>query len=61
MIQKGKEVVPVEVKAETNLHAKSLKAYYQKFTPGHAVRISMNDYHEDDWLLNIPLYAVCNL
>lgn len=58
MIQKGRNVVPVEVKAETNLRAKSLQAFHQKYEPEYAVRISMADYRQDDWLTNIPLYAV---
>ena len=61
MIQRGKNVVPVEVKAETNLHAKSLQAYHQKYEPACAVRVSMADYRQDDWLTNIPLYAVSNI
>lgn len=60
-IQKGKDIVPIEVKAEVSNQAKSLKAYCQKFNPGYAVRISMKDYREEEWLTNIPLYAVCNV
>jgi len=58
MIQKGKNVVPVEVKAETNQQAKSLKAYCRKYEPEYAVRISMKNYQEEEWLTNLPLYAV---
>ena len=61
MIQKGKQVVPIEVKAETNLHAKSLKAYQEKFGAELAVRTSMMDYRQENWLVNLPLYAVCTL
>lgn len=61
MVQKGRNVVPVEVKAESNLQAKSLKAYNDKFAPQYAVRASMSDYRVDDWLTNLPLYAVCDL
>ena len=61
MIQKGKNVVPVEVKAEVSNQAKSLKMYCQKYSPEYAVRISMNDYREEEWLTNLPLYAVCNV
>lgn len=61
MVQKGRDIVPVEVKAEENLQAKSLKVYCQKYMPNYAVRISMSDYREQDWLVNIPLYAICNL
>lgn len=60
-IQKGKNVVPIEVKAEVSNQAKSLKMYCQKYQPEYAVRISMNDYREEEWLTNIPLYAVCNI
>lgn len=61
MIQKGKQVIPIEVKAETNLHAKSLKAYQEKFSAEFAVRTSMMDYRKENWLTNLPLYAVCTL
>lgn len=61
MIQKGKNVVPVEVKAEVNQRAKSLKAYCQKYAPAYAVRISMKDYREEEWMTNLPLYAVSNI
>ena len=52
------QIIPVEVKAETNLRAKSLKTYQEKFTPQMAVRTSMADFKRDDWLVNLPLYAV---
>ena len=61
MIQKGKDAVPIEVKAEANTQAKSMKAYYRKYEPRHAVRISMLDYVEQEYLTNIPLYAICNI
>lgn len=60
-IQKGKNVVPIEVKAEVSNQAKSLKMYCKKYNPEYAVRISLNDYREEEWLTNIPLYAVCNV
>ncbi len=46
------------MKAETNLKAKSLKAYYEKFVPEISVRTSMTDYKREEWLLNIPLWAI---
>ncbi|MBF0441688.1 MAG: ATP-binding protein [Oligoflexales bacterium] len=54
----GNMIIPIEVKAETNLKAKSLKTYYEKFKPRLAIRASMADYKKEDWLLNLPLYAV---
>lgn len=61
MVQKGKMIVPIEVKAEVSQQAKSLKMYCQKYEPEYAVRISMKDYKEEPWLVDLPLYAVCNL
>ena len=54
---KGK-VIPIEVKAEENLKAKSLRSFCQKYVPEMAVRTSMSDYRKEDWLTNIPLYAI---
>lgn len=51
-------VIPIEVKAEENLQAKSLKSYCQKYNPEIALRVSMSDYRKENWLTNIPLYAV---
>lgn len=61
LIQKGKNVVPVEVKAETNTRSQSLRAYCDKFHPEEAVRFSTLNYKNQEWMVNIPLYAVCNL
>ena len=61
IIQKGKNVVPVEVKAEENLRAQSLKVYCEKYKPEYAVRTSMSNYREQDWMTNLPLYAICRL
>ena len=54
----GEQIVPVEVKAEVNLRAKSLKTYQEKFAPDVAVRTSMADFKKENWLINLPLYAV---
>ena len=58
LLDTGTEVIPVEVKAEKNLKAKSLKTYCEKFKPKTAIRTSMSDYKKEDWLTNIPLWAV---
>lgn len=58
LLDTGTEVIPVEVKAEKNLKAKSLKIYCEKFKPKTAIRTSMSDYKKEDWLTNIPLWAV---
>lgn len=61
LIQKGRNIVPIEVKAEENLRAQSLKFYYEKFQPQYVVRTSMADYRNQEWLINLPLYAISNL
>lgn len=58
IVDTGEQIVPVEVKAEMNLRAKSLKVYQEKFSPELSVRTSMADYKEEDWLINLPLYAI---
>lgn len=58
VIQKEMDIVPIEVKAEENLRAKSLKTYCDRFKPELAIRTSMSNYREQDWMTNIPLWMV---
>lgn len=58
VVQKRGHIIPVEVKAEENLHAKSLRCYCQKYHPDIAIRSSMSDYRIQDWMVNVPLYAL---
>lgn len=61
LVQRGKNIVPIEVKAGGNIRSQSLKAYCDKFHPDKAVRFSTLKYIDQGWMENIPLYAVCNL
>ena len=58
VVDTGGEVIPIEVKAEVNLKAKSLKTFYEKFKPQKCVRTSMANYKIEDWLVNMPLYTL---
>lgn len=58
VVDNGSIIIPIEVKAEANLKAKSLKTYHEKFQPKLSIRTSMADYKKEDWLLNLPLYAI---
>ena len=58
LIDNGEDVIPLEVKAEVNLQAKSLKTFREKFNPKISLRTSMADYKKEDWLINLPLYAI---
>ena len=61
VVDTGEQIVPVEVKAEVNLRAKSLKTYQEKFSPVISIRTSMSDYKKEEWLVNLPLYAIDQL
>lgn len=58
VVDTGEQIIPIEVKAEVNLKAKSLKFYHEKFSPGISVRTSMADFKKEDWLINLPLYQI---
>ncbi len=58
VVQIKSAVIPIEVKAERNLQAKSLKVYIEKFKPDYAIRTSMADYKRTDNLIDIPLYGI---
>ena len=61
VVQLGSAIIPVEVKAATNLKAKSLPVYREKFHPKIEVRTSLADYKKTENLLDIPLYALGRL
>lgn len=56
IIQKGTEIIPVEVKGGEDKTARSFKNYIAKNKPGSAVRFSMRGYRHDGEITNIPLY-----
>lgn len=60
LVQDGSRVAAIEVKAEENLHARSLRAFKDKHPDITALRFSMSGFREQDWMRNIPLYAACN-
>ena len=58
LLQRDCDIIPVEVKAEENLQAKSLRSFVEKNPGLHGVRLSMSPYREQDWMTNYPLYSV---
>lgn len=60
IVQKGSNVVPIEVKAEVNVHAKSLRTFIGKHPNLKGLRLSMMPYQDQGWMENRPLYAVGN-
>ena len=58
LLQNDEQIIPIEVKAEENLQAKSLKVFVERNPNLHGVRFSMSPYREQDWLVNYPLYSI---
>lgn len=58
LIERSATVIPIEVKAEENLKAKSLRQFVDDNKSDIAYRVSMAPYRKEDWLTNIPLYCV---
>ncbi len=61
LIQHSGKVIPVEVKSEENLQAKSLKTFCGKYSVKNAVRTSMSDFRKEDGITNLPLYAISKI
>lgn len=58
LIQTAGEIIPIEVKAEENLKAKSLRQFVSDNGSATAYRLSMSDYRKESWMTNIPLYCI---
>lgn len=58
LVENGEQVVPIEAIAETNLKAKSLKIFNDKYKTKLSIRTAITDYKKEDWLLNLPLWAI---
>lgn len=61
LTQYGGSVFAIEVKAEENLRAKSLRAFKDSHPEVKSVRFSLSNYREQDWMRNVPLYAMSNV
>ncbi|MEG0595076.1 MAG: ATP-binding protein [Christensenella sp.] len=61
VVSRVNEIVALEVKAEENLQAKSLKSFYNTYPNTSAIRSSLSNYRKQDWMTNIPLYALSTL
>lgn len=58
LIQESGQVIPIEVKAEENLKARSLRQFVTDYKSETAYRTSMSPYRQESWMTNLPLYAV---
>lgn len=58
LLQSGMEIIPVEAKAEENMRSKSLSTFVKSHPDLKGLRFSMSDFREQEWMRNVPLYAV---
>ena len=60
VVQRGNDIIPIEVKSDTNVKSRSLQKYAETFASQTKLRVrfSMNNLRMDDEVLNIPLFMV---
>ena len=58
VIQNEEEIIPIEVKSGINIKSVSFKFFCEKYKPTKAIRTSLNDYKKEEWMINLPLYAI---
>lgn len=58
IIQDSQRVIPVEVKAEENVRARSLAQFIKDNPELKGLRISMKGYVDQEWMENIPIIAI---
>ena len=58
VIQKGIDVIPVEVKAGTRVRSKSLGIFVEKYKCPYSIRISKKNFGFENGIKSVPLYAV---
>jgi len=56
IIQHQNEIIPIEVKADTNVTGKSLTFYDKQYAPNYRIRFSLKNLKRDGNLMNIPLF-----
>ena len=58
VIQKGIDIIPIEVKTSTHTKARSLDIYMKNYKPNYAIRISEKNFGFENNIKSVPLYAV---
>jgi len=58
VMQYGHEIVPIEVKSGTNVNAKSLKQFREKYSPKISIRFSLKGTRSDNDMQNISLFNI---
>ncbi|MDD4493924.1 MAG: ATP-binding protein [Eubacteriales bacterium] len=58
VLQKGNDIIPVEVKTGTRTKSRSLNMFVEKYKPAYAIRISSKNFGFENNIKSVPLYAV---
>jgi predicted AAA+ superfamily ATPase len=58
VLQKGVDVIPVEVKAGIRVRSKSLGIFMEKYKCPYGIRISKKNFGFENRIKSVPLYAV---
>ena len=57
VLQKGNQIVGVEVKKGEHVRSRSLSVFVDSYKPAYSVRLSLKNFGEKDGLKSVPLYA----
>lgn len=57
VLQKGDQIVGVEVKKGEHVRSRSLHLFVKTYRPAYAGRLSLKNFGEKDGLRSVPLYA----
>lgn len=57
VLQKGKEIIGVEVKKGEHVRSRSLSVFISNYHPACSIRFSLKNFGEKDNLKSVPLYA----
>ena len=58
VLQSSGQIIPIEVKAEQNLRAKSLVEFIKRYAPSMVIRTSMAPYERGEKVVDLPLFAI---
>ena len=58
LIQKGMDIIPIEVKTSLHTKSRSLDLYVKRYNPKYAIRISEKNFGFENNIKSVPLYAV---
>jgi len=58
VLQKGDDIIAVDVKTGTNTKSKSLNMFVTKYKPAYSIRFSSKNFGFENSIKSVPLYAV---